>query len=76
MAVALGVFRYHWPLAGPLELELATNSGSWRGLDDLEVATCAWVSWFNEERLHSELGDRTPAEAEDDYRQRSQPDVA
>jgi len=55
---------------------LATNSGPWRGLDDLEVATCAWVSWFNEERLHSELGDRTPAEAEDDYRQRSQPDVA
>ena len=55
---------------------LATNSGPWRGLDDLEVATCAWVSWFNEERLHSELGDRTPAEAEDDYRHRSQPDVA
>ena len=55
---------------------LATNGGPWRGLDDLEIATCAWVSWFNEERLHSELGDRTPAEAEDDYRQRSQPDVA
>jgi len=55
---------------------LAANGGPWRGLDDLEIATCAWVSWFNEERLHSELGDRTPAEAEDDYRQRSQPDVA
>ena len=55
---------------------LAANGGPWRGLDDLEIATCAWVSWFNEERLHSELGDRTPAEAEDDYRQRSQTDVA
>ena len=55
---------------------LTANGGPWRGLDDLEIATCAWVSWFNEERLHSELGDRTPAEAEDDYRQRSQPDVA
>jgi putative transposase len=55
---------------------LAANGGPWKGLDDLETATCAWVSWFNEERLHSELDDRTPAEAEADYRQRSQPDVA
>ena len=36
---------------------LADNGGPWKGLDDLEIATCAWVSWFNEERLHSELGD-------------------
>gem|GEM_PF-6855379 len=54
----------------------AANGGPWKGLDDLEIATCAWVSWFNEERLHSELGDRTPAEVEADYRQRSQPDAA
>jgi len=44
---------------------LAANGGPWRGLDDLEIATCAWVSWFNTERLHSELQDRTPAEIED-----------
>ncbi len=25
---------------------LATNGGPWKGLDDLEIATCAWVSWF------------------------------
>ena len=43
---------------------ISANGGPWRGLDDLEIATCAWVSWFNEERLHSELGDRTPAEIE------------
>ncbi len=43
---------------------LADNGGHWKGLDDLEIATCAWVSWFNEERLHSELGDRTPLELE------------
>lgn len=55
---------------------LAANGGPWKGLDDLEIATCAWVSWFNEERLHAELDDCTPAEAEADYRQRSQPDVA
>jgi putative transposase len=37
---------------------LATNGGPWRGLDDLEIATCHWAAWFNTERLHSELGTR------------------
>lgn len=46
---------------------LAANGGHWRGLDDLELATCRWVSWFNDERLHSELGDLTPAEVEHAY---------
>jgi len=55
---------------------LATNGGPWRGLDDLEIATCGWVSWFNEERLHSELGDKTPEEFEAEYRHKSQPDAA
>jgi putative transposase len=55
---------------------LTANGGPWRGLDDLEIAICAWVSWFNEERLHSELGDHTPAEFEADYRQKSQTDAA
>jgi putative transposase len=50
---------------------LAANGGPWKGLDDLETATCAWVSWFNDERLHSELGDRSPAEVEEEYRHRS-----
>jgi len=43
---------------------LAVNGGHWKGLDDLEVATCGWVGWFNEERLHGELNDLTPAEVE------------
>jgi len=55
---------------------LAANGGPWRGLDDLEIATCAWVSWFNEERLHGELDDQTPSEVEAEYRLRSQPAVA
>jgi transposase InsO family protein len=46
---------------------LADNGDHWRELDDLEVATCAWVSWFNEERLHGELGDRSPGEVEAEY---------
>ncbi len=55
---------------------LIANGGPWRGLDDLEIATCAWVSWFNEERLHSELDDRTPEEFEAEYRHKSQPNAA
>ncbi len=46
---------------------LAANGGPWRGLDGLESATCGWVSWFNDERLHSELDDATPAEVEAGY---------
>jgi len=46
---------------------LADNGGHWRGLDDLEIATCAWASWFNDERLHGELDDLTPAEVEAAY---------
>ena len=56
---------------------LARNGGPWRGLDDLEIATCAWVSWFNEERIHGELDDRSPAQVEAAYyRHQSQPDAA
>ena len=47
--------------------------GHWKGLDDLEIATCAWVSWFNEVRLHSDLSDGTSSEVEADYREQSQP---
>ncbi len=43
---------------------LAANGGPWKGLDDLEVATCGWVVWFNERRIHGQLDDRTPAEVE------------
>lgn len=55
---------------------LADNGGPWRGLDDLEVASCGWVSWFNDERLHGELGDRTPAEVEAVYAARQRVDAA
>ena len=56
---------------------LADNGGPWKGLDDLEIATARWVAWFNDERLHTELGDRTPAEIEAEYyAHQSQPDAA
>ena len=56
---------------------LRANGGHWRGLDDLEIATCGWVGWFNDERFHSELDDLTPAEVEAAYYlHHSQPDAA
>jgi putative transposase len=51
---------------------LASVGGHWKGLDDLEIETCKWVPWFNEERLHGELSDLTPAEVEARYRLDSQ----
>jgi putative transposase len=55
---------------------LAGTGGHWKGLDDLEMATFQWVSWFNEERLHGELGDATPIEFEADYRDSHQATAA
>jgi putative transposase len=52
---------------------LAANGGPWRGLDDLEIATCGWVCWFNTERLHGELDDHTPDEIEAAYHHLSTP---
>jgi putative transposase len=55
---------------------LASVGGHWKGLDDLEIATCGWVSWFNEERFHSELNDLSPNEFEAAYYERSQANAA
>ena len=47
--------------------ELTRPQGPWRSVDDLELATLGWVTWFNNERLHGTLGDIPPAEYEDAY---------
>jgi hypothetical protein len=60
----------------PVPMHVTRGLTCGRDLDDLETATCAWGSWFNTERLHSELGDQTPTEIEDRYRQESQPTAA
>lgn len=36
----------------------------WRTRGQLELAIVAWVSWYNQERLHSSLGDIPPLEFE------------
>ncbi|MGP3991930.1 integrase core domain-containing protein [Streptomyces sp. 3N207] len=41
--------------------------GPWRDYEQLERAAFQWVTWYNEERLHSALDCAPPAEYEQDY---------
>ena len=52
---------------GLYKAECVHHEGPWRGVDDLELATLNWVSWFNETRLHSSIGNVPPAEFESEY---------
>jgi len=49
---------------GLFKTELIRHEGPWRGLEDVEYATLAYVDWFNHRRLHTELGMVPPAEFE------------
>ncbi len=40
---------------------------SWRSRTQLELAAVEYIAWFNSDRLHESLGDRSPAEFEDLY---------
>lgn len=44
---------------------------SWPSLDAVELATLAWVDWFNHKRLLGPIGDIPPAEAEAIYYQQT-----
>lgn len=52
---------------GLYKTECVRHEGPWRGVDDLELATLNWVWWFNEVRIHGELGYVTPIEHEAAY---------
>ena len=44
--------------------ELVRNHGPWRGIDDVEIATVEYIDWYNNRRLHGELGHLPPTEHE------------
>lgn len=44
--------------------ELVRNRGPWRGIDDLEIATAEYIDWYNNRRLHGEIGMVPPVELE------------
>jgi putative transposase len=59
---------------GLYKAECVRHEGPWHGVDDLELATLYWVWWFNEVRLHGEIGHVPPVEFEADYyRHNTQP---
>ena len=52
---------------GLYKTELIRAQGPWRTVDQVELATAAWVAWWNAERLHGACGDIPPAEFEAAY---------
>ena len=51
----------------PSHTEILTLPQSWKNREAVEMATLAWVDWFNHRRLFEPLGHRPPAEAEAAY---------
>jgi putative transposase len=52
---------------GLYKTECVRHEGPWHSVDDLELATLNWVWWFNEIRLHGEIGYVPPVEFENAY---------
>ncbi|WOQ69545.1 IS3 family transposase [Microbacterium limosum] len=52
---------------GLYKTELIRRRGPWRTVEQVELATLEYVWWWNNSRLHGELGYRTPAEIEAAY---------
>ncbi len=55
---------------GLYKAELINHRGPWRTVEQVELATAAWVDWWNRQRLHSACGDIPPAEFEAAYHAR------
>jgi putative transposase len=59
-------------LNGLFKTELIRRGGPWRTVEDVELATLAWVDWYNHRRLHSACGNVPPAEFEERYYQQQE----
>ena len=54
-------------LNGTFKAELIEMQGPWKDADQVERAIFQWVTWYNEERLHSALDHVPPAEYEEAF---------
>ena len=54
-------------LNGTFKAELIEMQGPWKDVDQVERAIFQWVTWYNDERLHSALDYVPPAEYERDW---------
>jgi putative transposase len=52
---------------GLYKTELIKLQGPWHNRNEVEIATAAWVEWFNNRRLHEACGYRPPTEFETLY---------
>jgi len=61
---------------GLYKAEVIHRQRSWRSLEHVELATAAWVYWWNHTRLHSAIGNVPPAEYEALYYRQHEPTQA
>ncbi len=61
---------------GLYKVELIHRRGPWRTADHVELATAAWVDWWNTRRLHEACGYLAPAEFEARYVQQQTSEAA
>lgn len=54
-------------VVGLFKTELIRRRGPWRTAGTVELATAAWIDWWNRRRLHSAAGHLPPAEYEASY---------
>jgi len=47
--------------------ELIKRRGPWRTLADVELGTAEWIDWYNNRRLHGEIGHVPPVEYETEF---------
>lgn len=55
------------PTIGLFKAELIPWHAPWRSVDQLESVVFEYVNWVNDQRLHSDLSRRSPAEAEQSF---------
>lgn len=60
-------------LNGTFKAELVKLHGLWRTRAQLETEIINWIYWYNERRLHGEIGDIPPAEFEQFWYTYNQP---
>jgi putative transposase len=58
---------------GLYKTELIYHRGPWKGLEDVEWATLSYIDWFNNRRIHNEIGKLSPAQFELAHYRRTPP---
>jgi transposase InsO family protein len=51
---------------GLFKTEVINFLGPWKSMAQVKWETLQWVSWYNNERLHSAIGHRPPQDVEDE----------